>query len=328
MTGLVWRPVYAYDCKNIRVGFFLTMYEARAPYLRRMNAAELILNPDGSIYHLALHPEQIADLIILVGDPDRVTRVSRHFDRIECRVQKREFVTHTGYLGSRRLSVLSTGIGTDNIDIALNELDALHNIDFATRALRLRPASLRIIRVGTCGGLQSEPEPGDIVVSEAAFGFDGLMRYYRAPDQHRSPELHAWHTHAAHLQPFPIAPYFARASARLLSEFEGFGRKGFTATQAGFYGPQGRVLRAPTMAPDYLDTMAAYAFEDRRILNLEMETAGIYGLAQMLGHEALSLSVILANRPRGLFSKDPGGAIDRLISQVLSKINLEAFGVA
>lgn len=239
-----------------------------------MNAAELILNPDGSIYHLALRPEQVADLVILVGDPDRVSRVSRHFDRIECRVQKREFVTHTGYLGPRRLSVLSTGIGTDNVDIVLNELDALHNVDFATRTLRPRPVSLCLIRVGTCGGLQPEPEPGDIVVSEAAFGFDGLLRYYRAPDQHRSPELHVWHSHAAHMQPFPISPYFARASTRLLVAFEGLGHRGFTATQAGFYGPQGRVLRAPAIAPDYLDTLASYVFEGRRILNLEMEPPG------------------------------------------------------
>lgn len=290
-------------------------------YLRAMNAAELILNPDGSIYHLALHPEQVADCVILVGDPDRVARVSRHFDRIEHRVQKREFMTHTGYLGARRLSVLSTGIGTDNVDIALNELDALHNADFAARALRPRPVSLRLIRIGTCGGLQPGPEPGEIAVSEAAFGFDGLMRYYRAPDQHRSPELHAWEQHAAPLQPFPITPYFARASSSLLAAFEGVGHRGYTATQAGFYGPQGRVLRAAAMIPDYLDVLAAYQFEGHRILNLEMETAGIYGLSQLLGHEALSLSAILANRPRGVFSDAPGEAVERLIALVLGKID-------
>lgn len=286
-----------------------------------MNASELILNRDGSIYHLHLHPDQIAPLIITVGDPDRVPKVSRYFDRIEVKARKREFITHTGWLGKQRLSVISTGIGTDNVDIVFNELDALFNIDLKSAQLKDHKTPLAFIRIGTTGSLQKEIEVDSFVASTAGIGMDGLMHFYEAPAQQKHPLLAALRAHMAGRWDFPVSPYFAKGDDFLLGKFkEGF-QHGITATNSGFYGPQGRQLRVPVRLPGYLDLLQAFEYEGKRIANLEMETAAMYGLANLLGHQSISLSAVLANRAAGTFSRNPGKAVQRLIETTLEKIS-------
>ncbi len=286
-----------------------------------MKSSELILNRDGSIYHLNLHPEQVATLIITVGDPERVATLSRYFDRVEFRVRKREFVTHTGWLGKRRISVISTGIGTDNVDIVLNELDALFNIDLKTRQVKTETTSLTFIRIGTAGSLQKEIPVDSFVASSGAVGMDGLIQFYKADSQQNHPLLAALRAHTAGLWDFPVSPYFAEGDEGLLRRFSQDFHHGIAATNSGFYGPQGRQLRAPVRLPDYLDLLQTFEFQGKRIANLEMETAGIYGLANLLGHKAVSLSAILANRPAGTFSRNPKKIVRRLIEIVLEKIS-------
>lgn len=286
-----------------------------------IKASELILNPDGSIYHLHLRPEEVAPIVITVGDQDRVPMVSRYFDRIEHRAQKREFVTHTGWMGNTRLSVLSTGIGPDNIDIVFNELDALFNIDLETRQIKQQHTPLTIIRIGTAGSLQPDIPVDGFVVSSAGLGMDGLMQFYEAPSQHQHPALEALRRHFVGVWDFPLAPYFAPADPVLAAAFSTGFYSGITATNPGFYGPQGRQLRAAVRLPQYLDLLQQFEYENQRIANLEMETAAMYGLAQLLGHRTLSVSTILANRPLGQFSTDPALAVDRLIQIVLEKIS-------
>jgi len=285
-----------------------------------IQASELILNPDGSIYHLHLRPEEVAPVIITVGDQDRVPLVSRYFDRIEHRAQKREFVTHTGWIGNTRISVISTGIGPDNIDIVINELDALFNIDLETRQVKTQHTALTLVRIGTAGSLQPEIPVDGFVVSSAGIGMDGLLQFYQAPAQQQHPALEVLRRHFAGVWEFPVAPYFAAADPILAAAFHQGFYTGFTATNPGFYGPQGRQLRAVVRLPQYLDLLQQFEFENQRVVNLEMETAALYGLAQLLGHRALSVSTILANRPLGQFSADPARAVDILIQQVLEKI--------
>ncbi len=285
-----------------------------------IQASELILNPDGSIYHLHLRPEEVAPVIITVGDQDRVPLVSRYFDRIEHRAQKREFVTHTGWIGNTRISVISTGIGPDNIDIVMNELDALFNIDLETRQVKKQHTALTLVRIGTAGSLQPEIPVDGFVVSSAGIGMDGLLQFYQAPAQQQHPALEALRQHFAGVWEFPVAPYFAAADPVLAGAFEQGFYTGITATNPGFYGPQGRQLRAAVRLPKYLDLLQQFEFENQRVVNLEMETAALYGLARLLGHRALSVSTILANRPLGQFSTDPARAVDILIQQVLEKI--------
>jgi len=285
-----------------------------------MNASELILHPDGSIYHLHLRPEQVAPLIITVGDPDRVAKVSRYFDRVECRVRKREFVTHTGWLGNTRLSVISTGIGPDNVDIVLNELDALFNIDLAERQPKAQLTQLSLIRIGTAGCLQAEVPVDAWVASSAAFGMDGLLHFYDAPSLQDNAALQALRSHCIGQWAFPISPYFVEGDKDMLEKFEAGFHQGITATNPGFYGPQGRRLRAAVAQPEYLDLLQRFDFQGRKILNLEMETAAIYGLSKLLGHQAVSLSAILANRATGTFSRQPEKAVQRLIEHVLESL--------
>lgn len=280
----------------------------------------MILNQDGSIYHLNLQPEQIAPIIITVGDQDRVAMVSRYFDRIEHQVRKREFITHTGWLGKTRLSVLSTGIGPDNIDIVMNELDALVNIDLHSREIRPKHTALTIIRLGTAGGLQAEVPVDHFVASTGGIGLDGLLQFYKAPDQQQHPVIQALRTHFSGRWNFPVAPYFAEADPGLLQTFSSGFYPGFTATNPGFYGPQGRQLRAPVQIPEYLDVLQQFSFNETPILNLEMETAALFGLSKLLGHRAISLSAIIANRPLKKFSANPRLAIQKLIEQVLETI--------
>lgn len=278
--------------------------------------SELICNADGSIYHLHLRPEHIADTIITVGDPDRVADVSRYFDRIEYKNQKREFVAHTGYLGNKHLMVISTGIGTDNIDIVLNELDALANIDLETRTVRPQHHTLCLIRIGTSGSLQPHLPVGSFLASAFACGFDNLMQYYH------------WQPNAAeqaisNLLPVfdnQIKPYIAQADPDLLVAFSDGFTHGITGTFSGFYGPQGRSLRLQPRIADMLEQLQQVQHPLYQFTNLEMETAGIYALSRLLQHRAVSLNVILANRPLGQFSANPHADTDRLIRFALEKI--------
>ena len=283
--------------------------------------SELILNPDGSIYHLCLLPEDLADIVITVGDPDRVEKVSRHFDRLELSKENREFRTHTGYLADKRISVVSTGIGPDNIDIVSNELDALVNIDFKTRQVKSVLKQLKLIRIGTSGGLQPDLPLDSTVYSAYALGFDNLLYYYQGGDQEHAQILKSFLEDTQWEQSNIPRPYVSRGSKTLaLSLGMDEIQNGFTATNVGFYGPQGRNLRLLPSDGQLLDRLSRFQYQDLRILNLEMETAAIYGMAQLLGHQAVSLSVILANRSSGTFSDDPESAISDLIRFTLDRI--------
>lgn len=279
--------------------------------------SELIINDRGAIYHVNCRPEEIAETIITVGDPDRVKEVSKHFDSIEFKNQHREFVTHTGYVGKKRISVTSTGIGPDNIDIVLNELDALVNIDFETRTIKEKLTSLNIIRVGTSGSLQKEIPVDSFVASTHGLGLDNLMNFY----QHTSNEeekqiLHSFNTHTQ-LHHGISAPYITGAGMNLLKEFvDGF-HSGITVTCPGFYGPQGRVLRMGLTQPQLIDSLTSFSFGQHRISNFEMETSAIYGMGKVLGHHCLSLSAIVANRISKEFSKDGAAAVENLIQKTL-----------
>ncbi|MCS7036263.1 MAG: nucleoside phosphorylase [Saprospiraceae bacterium] len=282
--------------------------------------SELILNADGSVYHLHLRPEQVAPIIITVGDPDRVAKVSQCFDAVECRVQKREFITHTGRVGRLRLSVLSSGIGPDNIDIVVNELDAVFNIDLQTREVKNELTTLTIIRLGTAGGLQPEVPVDGFVASVGGLGLDGLLLSYQAASLWGHPVARALRQHFETAGGLLALPYYAPSDAVLLERFtEGFHR-GFTATHGGFYGPQGRQLRALRRLPDYLDCLQRFEYEGVRVFNLEMETAALFGLCRLLGHRAASVSAIIANRALGRFSSDPEAAVQRLIEATLERL--------
>lgn len=282
--------------------------------------SELILNARGAVYHLDVRPEELAQTVITVGDPGRVNAVSKHFDRIEGTYQHREFVTHTGYIGEKRISVVSTGIGTDNIDIVLNELDALANIDFSTRTVKETPVSLRIIRLGTSGSLQENIPVDSFVVSSHGLGLDNLLPFYT---YHNTPEelqlLEAFRGQIR-LQPSAARPYLIEASTELVARFTDGFHTGITVTCPGFYAPQGRVLRGALSHPDLIDQLTGFSFENRHITNFEMETAGIYGLGRVLGHECLSISTIVANRISKEFSSDGNAAVERMIAKALEII--------
>lgn len=288
--------------------------------MKSLAASEFILNENGSIYHLNLLPENLAETVILVGDPDRVERVSGYFDQVDFRLQKREFVTHTGSYKGKRLSVVSTGIGTDNIDIVINELDALVNIDFNTREIKEQLKSLNIIRIGTSGAIQGDVPIDSFLRSDKGIGFDPLLHYYQRKIR-ENQELEESLVRHLKLSPKHSAPYIVNASSTLASKFSGpeiIG--GMTGTNVGFYGPQGRVLRLPLQDPQLNEKIESFRFREKRITNLEMETAGIYGLAELLGHRALSLNAIVANRSTGEFSVDPHNTIDMLIQYTLDQL--------
>lgn len=289
--------------------------------MQRIAESELIINDRGAVYHLDTRPEELAPNIITVGDPDRVAAVSKYFDAIEYKNQHREFVTHTGFLGKKRLSVVSTGIGTDNIDIVLNELDALVNIDFTTRSIKPQLTALNIIRVGTSGSLQKDIPVDSFVASTHGLGIDNLLNFYRI--EHNDEEnqlLHAFITQTQLNQQI-ARPYVAGAGSSLLKHFvDGF-HHGITVTCPGFYGPQGRVLRLGLSNPGLVDSLTGFSFGQHRISNFEMETAAIYGLGKLLGHHCLSLSAIVANRVEKEFSTNAAGVMDKLIKQTLGIIS-------
>jgi uridine phosphorylase len=283
-----------------------------------MNESELILNTDGSIYHLNLLPEDVAPTVITVGDPERVDAVSKYFDRIELKKGKREFITHTGYIGAKRVSVVSTGIGTDNIDIVMNELDALVNIDFRSRTVKPELVNLDIIRIGTSGAIQPDIDVGTILASAFAVGFDGLLPYYKLASSTSEERIQ---TEVERQFPaIGFRPYVAEASQSLLNRIGEYLPRGITMTAPGFYGPQGRRLRVENRFPDLLDLATQFRSDDHRMTNLEMETAGIYGMARLMGHHALSINAILANRTKGKFSAAPQQVIARTITYVLERL--------
>ena len=288
-----------------------------------IKSSELILNPDGSVYHLNLKPEHIAHDIIFVGDQNRVEKITQFFDSIEFSTQKREFKTQTGIYKGRRMSVISTGIGPDNIDIVINELDALVNIDFETRQPKEELTSLNIIRVGTSGSLQNDIPVDSIVMSKYGLGLDNMLHSYLI-DEVTHPEIEEAFIKQTDWDFKKGRPYVISCSEKLeklIESDEIF--KGLTATAGGFYGPQGRVLRLPIQDNELNHKMDTFLFEGNRITNLEMETAAIYGLSALLGHQALSLNAIIANRANGTFSEDPYKAVDSLITYTLDKLALK-----
>jgi len=276
-------------------------------------ASELIINTRGAVYHLDLRPEELASTVITVGDPFRVKEVSKHFDRIEVQREHREFVTHTGYIGNKRLSVVSTGIGPDNIDIVLNELDALVNIDFETRLIRPELTQLSIVRMGTSGSLQADIPVDSFVASTHGLGLDNLLNFYRLEQNvEENSLLPSFITHTQ-LNSSITNPYISSAAPGLLKHFVEDFYQGITVTCPGFYGPQGRILRLGIRNPGLIDRLTHFRFGNHFIANFEMETSGIYGLGRLLGHQCLSLSAIVANRVAKEFSKDGHALVERMI---------------
>lgn len=285
--------------------------------MNRIAESELIINSRGAVYHLNLRPEELADTIITVGDPDRVAAVSKHFDQVEHQFQHREFITHTGRIGNKRMSVVSTGIGTDNIDIVLNELDALANIDFNTRTINPTLKSLTIVRFGTSGSLQADIPVDSFVASTHGLGIDNLLNFYRHNNNEEEKYILREFNKHTQLDSKTAVPYIASAGTSVLKHFvEGY-HQGITVTSPGFYGPQGRVLRLGLSNPDLIDQFSTFRYGNHRISNFEMETSAIYGLGRLLGHHCLSLNAIVANRVKKEFSKDGGAAVEQLITKSL-----------
>lgn len=281
--------------------------------MSRIAESELIINARGAVYHLDLRPEEIAGTVITVGDPDRVKEISKYFDSIEIRSQHREFITHTGYIGKKRLTVLSSGIGPDNIDIVLNELDALANIDFDTRQVKKYLSPLNIIRIGTSGSLQADIPVDSFVASTHGLGVDNLLNFYRHEQNDEEQQLiQSFVTHTQ-MHGQMSYPYISSAAASLLKHFVKDFHHGITVTCPGFYGPQGRVLRLGIRNPDLIDRLTDFRFGQHRITNFEMETSAIYGLGKLLGHNCLAINAIIANRVKKEFSKDAKAATEKLI---------------
>ena len=283
-------------------------------------ASELILNPDGSVYHLALRPEHLGDLVLVVGDPGRVARISAHFEHIEHKSQNREFIAHTGSYHGTRITALATGIGTDNIDIVLGELDALVNIDLEKRTPKQEHKKLTIVRMGTCGALQEDIPVDELVVSHSGLGLDNVLHYYAHEQTDAELRvLQAFLTHTEWPDNLPL-PYLATGDAALVERLGKDNHIGLTATAGGFYGPQGRQLRAVPSVGDLNEKFTSFQHEELRLLNFEMETSALYGLSGLLGHRACTVCTVVANRLRKEYSKDHHAAIDRMIGQVLERL--------
>ncbi len=283
---------------------------------RTIPDSELILNADGSIYHLNLLPHQLAETIITVGDPERVKMITSYFDKIEHQVAKREFLTHTGIYKGKRLSVISTGIGTDNIDIVFNELDALVNVDFETRQAKEDLQTLQFIRLGTTGGLQEDLAVDTVIASKFAVGMDALLHYYN--DYKLGEQEEKIKKELEKLT--QIAPYVVKGEENLLNKLAIGLEQGITVTCPGFYGPQNRSIRLQPKNAAFLENIHQLKWDNLRFTNFEMETAGIYGMSKLLGHQAISISVILANRIKNTFSKDPQLAVKKMIENMLDKL--------
>ncbi len=282
--------------------------------------SELILNSDGSVYHLNLLPEDISDIVINVGDPDRVSKVSSFFDKIEIKKQKREFVTHTGYYKGRRITVLSTGIGTDNIDIVYNELDALVNIDLKTRTVKEKLSSLNLIRIGTSGALQADIPVDSFVFSTFGLGLDGLLNFYKMQNSDEEKRIiESFRNHYPNNCTLPQS-YISRCSNKLEKILSDGMHKGITASCSGFYAPQGRVLRYELARTDMIEKLHTFKHDHHRVTNFEMETGAMYGLAKVLGHNCCAVNVIVANRIVQQFSKKYEESMHTLIVTVLDRL--------
>ena len=281
--------------------------------MRQIPESELILHPDGSVFHLRLLPGQLGNIVFTVGDPDRVATVSQHLDQIDFKLQNREFITHTGWKNGHRVSVISTGMGTDNIEILMTELDALVNVDLQTRQVKEKKTSLQIIRIGTSGSLQEDIPTGTLLASEIAIGMDTLMAYY--------PELSGAQNFGQAIQAelgLSFRPYQAAASTKLLGMLDASIPRGITLTCPGFYAPQGREVRLKPRFDQLIERLAALRVEGRYLTNFEMETAGYYALGELLGHEVLSLNAILVNRPLKKFAADGEKTVERAIQTALA----------
>ncbi len=281
--------------------------------MNRIPESELVLNEDGSVYHLHLLPDQIGDLIFTVGDPDRVSVVSKHFDSIDFQTSKREFVTHTGRIGERSVSAMSTGMGTDNVEIFMNELDALVNVDLKTRSVKEDLSKLQIVRLGTSGAIQPDISIGSFLISEKAIGIDTMMNFYWDSERDNSIAM----AFGDFLE-LDFSPYQSEASLDLLSKTDNSFFKGITLTAPGFYGPQGRQIRLSTKVQDLARKIQEFDYLGQRITNLEMETAGYYALGPLLGHEVISVNAILANRALGIFDSNPSKTVNAMIEKALT----------
>ncbi|MDR2512096.1 MAG: nucleoside phosphorylase [Bacteroidales bacterium] len=283
-------------------------------------ASEFPLNEDGSVYHLHLQPEQIADTVILVGDPGRVKSFANFFDKIEYEVQNREIFTSTGIYKGKKLSIMSTGMGTDNLDICINELDALVNIDLKTREEKVEKKSLNLVRIGTCGSLVKDIEPGNFIVSRYGMGMDGLMNFYKTTGACEEKMLEAFEKVAAWLPSLP-RPYFVKSSDKLFNKvMSSEYYAGITATASGFYAPQGRVVRLPLTFPELHDELDKFEYDGLKITNLEMETSALYGLGKALGHNCLTACLIVANRVNKTFLTDYKKVMMENVEKILDKI--------
>ena len=281
--------------------------------MRQIPESELILHPDGSVFHLRLLPEQLGNIVFTVGDPDRVATVSQHLDQVDFKLQNREFITHTGWKNGHRVSVISTGMGTDNIEILMTELDALVNVDLQTRQVKEKKTSLQIIRIGTSGSLQEDIPTGTLLASEIAIGMDTLMAYY--------PELSGPQNFGQAIQAelgLSFRPYQAAASTKLLGMLDASIPRGITLTCPGFYAPQGREVRLKPRFDQLIERLAALRVEGRYLTNFEMETAGYYAMGELLGHDVLSLNAILVNRPLKKFAADGEKTVERAIQTALA----------
>lgn len=289
--------------------------------MRRFEESELILNQDGSVFHLHIKPEQLAHKVILVGDPGRVSLVASHFTDIEMEVQSREFHSITGKYQGKRITVASTGIGCDNIDIVVNELDALVNIDFATRTEKAEKTSLEIVRIGTCGGLQEYTPVGTFIVSEKSIGFDGLLNFYAGRNEVCNLALEDAFTKHMHWNPQLCAPYVIEADEELTNRIGGDDMvHGITIACGGFYGPQGRQLRIPLADPDQNAKVESFEYEGMHITNFEMESSALAGLSKLLGHKATTCCLVIANRLIKEANTGYKSTIDNLIKEVLERI--------
>lgn len=282
--------------------------------------SELILNPDGSVYHLHLKPEHIAKKIILSGDPERIQLISDHFDYVEHKIRNREFVTHTGSYNGERISAIATGIGTDNIDIVINELDALVNIDLKKRVVRKKHTELQIVRIGTCGSLQKELQVDTAIFSAYSMGMDGLMHFYKKENHPKETAILESFMEQSNWPKEFNRPYIVEASTLLSKSIGKHFIQGITLTTNGFYGPQGRVLRLELKEVDFMEKLRAFQYNDLKILNLEMESSAVYGLSQLLGHQACTVCTVVANRYANKFTKNHLPSIQNIIEIVLKAL--------
>ena len=288
--------------------------------MQQIPESELILNKDGSVYHLNLLPEDLANIVINVGDPDRVSMVSGYFDKIELKKQKREFVTHTGTYKGKRITVLSTGIGTDNIDIVYNELDALVNIDLKSRTIKPQLTALNLVRIGTSGSLQADIPVDSFVCSEYGLGLDGLLNFYELQnDEDEKTIIEAFRKHYPNLGVFPES-YLAKASTLLVNKLSEGMFKGITASCSGFYAPQMRELRLKPSRPYMIDKLSSFSSGKNRVTNFEMETGAMFGLAKLLGHHCCAVNLIVANRIAQQYSKNAEAKMQEMIQVVLDRV--------